>query len=113
MTRCAPDRLCCGPFVAGEIPDPLVYRFLNADGSPKDLTGYTASFCWAERWGAAGGGDASITDAPDGEVTYTWAAGDLATPGRMTGQLWVEQAGGARYASVPIAYDVHAGVCAA
>jgi hypothetical protein len=114
-TRCGPTTLCCGPFVAGEIPDPVVYSFQKADGSPLPLDGYTAWFCWAERWGGAGQADAQVSDAAGGEVTYAWTGGELAAPGRYTGQFWVDRPGSppSRYASLPIRFDVYAPVCAA
>jgi BppU N-terminal domain len=113
MTRCAADELCVGPFVAGEVPDPLVYQYQKADGSPLPLDGYSASFCWAERWGPGGQAGASVTDAPQGEVTYTWTGPEVEQPGQYSAQLWVEKAGSPRYASLRIRYQVAAAVCAA
>lgn len=112
MTACTQATLCCGPFTAGEIPDPLVYRFLNAAGDPIDLQGYQVRFCWAERWvGPVGDENAQTTDAADGEVTYQWAADDLLAPGRYTGLFWATKANQSRYASLPIAFDVLAAGC--
>ena len=111
MSRCTQDALCCGPFMAGEIPDALSYRFLRADGSPVDLQGFQARFCWAERWGPGGSGNAQTTDAVNGEVTYTWGAADIAAPGRYTGHFWVEKGNQTRYASLPIRFDVLAAAC--
>lgn len=115
MSSCPPQTLCCGPFAAGEVPDPLVYSFQKADGSPLPIAGFAAMFCWAERWGPGGQSGASVSNGPAGEVTYTWQAGDLARPGRYQGQFVVTQPGGSgrRYASLMIAFDVLAGVCAA
>jgi hypothetical protein len=111
---CRPARLCCGPFTAGEVPAPLTYRFLDADGAPLPLDGFQAVFCWAERFdpAAAGQQPAQVTDPDQGEVTYTWSGAELASPGRYTGQLWAWDASN-RYASVPISFDSYAAVCAA
>lgn len=108
---CRQTPLCCGPFTAGEVPDPLAYRFQQADGSPIDLQGFQARFCWAERWGPGGEGNAQTTDAAGGEVTYSWQDGDLATPGRYVGYFWVEKGNQIRYASLPIGFDVLAAAC--
>jgi hypothetical protein len=111
-TRCAQDPLCCGPFTAGEVPDPLAYSFLRADGSPIPLGGFTTSFCWSEKWGGAEARPAQLTDAQGGTVTYAWQPGDLDTPGQYTGLFWATDADGApRYASVPIRFDVHWPAC--
>ena len=111
MTTCHQTPLCCGPFVVGERPDPLRYVFLDSAGAPIDLTGYVASFCWAEAWGEVGTGPAEVTDPTGGEVTYTWQPAALASPGRFTGQVWVDDSGGRRYASVPVRYNIAAGIC--
>jgi BppU N-terminal domain len=102
---CRQAPLCCGPFTAGETPDPLRYRFLDGAGDPIDLTGADAAFCFAERWGGVKTGPATV-DAAAGAVTYSWAAGDLADPGRYTGHFWVELDDGRVFASLPIRFDV-------
>jgi hypothetical protein len=112
MTTCAVAPLCCGPFLAGEVPDPIAYRFLQADGSAIDVSGYTVSFCWAERWGGAAARVGQVTDGPAGEVTYTWQPGDLASPGQYTALFWATDPDSApRYASVPIRFDVAFPAC--
>ena len=103
--RCRPVIECIGPFVAGERPDPLVYEFLDADGAPIDLTGYSAQFGYAELWGSP----AALRNATvDGStVVYEWTAADLATPGRYRGELWAADADGTpTYASVALRWDV-------
>jgi hypothetical protein len=104
---CPPQTVCTGPFVAGEVPDPLSYTFLYADGTPINLTGYQARFAYAEQ--AARDAPVSRTAAlgpADGEVVYTWEAADLAVPGRYVGELWAGD-GTLRYASVRVRWNVH------
>jgi hypothetical protein len=104
---CPPQRLCTGPFVAGEVPDPIVYQFQDAAGAPIDLTGFAAlTWCWAERWGGAQARPAEAVDPAQGTVRYVWGADDLDSPGQFTGHFWATQEGGRRYASVPIRFDV-------
>jgi hypothetical protein len=104
--RCRRQTVCLGPFVAGEIPDPLVYEFLDADGNPMDLTGYTASFAYAELWGTPAAVRSAVADGST--VTYTWQASDLAVPGRYHGELWTGEADGIpAYASVQLRWNVH------
>jgi BppU N-terminal domain len=111
---CRQAPLCCGPFVAGEIPDPLVYQFQNADGSPIDLQGYQVQFCFAEQWGGqVREANAQTLDAAQGTVTYDWAATDLALPGRYLAMFWAKKAAQRYYASVPIRFDVAFALCVA
>jgi hypothetical protein len=111
-TRCPAATVCCGPFTVSEVPDPLLYQFQDAAGAPLDLTGFgTVSWCWAERWGGAQARTAEVTDPAQGLTRYVWAEGDLDSPGQFTGHFWVTQAGGRRYASVPIRFDVRWPAC--
>lgn len=65
-----------GPFVAGEIPEPEEYQFLDADGAAIDLTGFTATFSLS--YGATGQSLAADVSTPaEGRVTYEWVAGDI------------------------------------
>lgn len=92
----------------GEIPNPLVYQFLDGDGNPLNLTGYTAKVNIGEKTGGLSvtNGTATITDAPNGKVTYTFTGGEFPTPGHWEIELWVGNAGTRRYASVHILVDV-------
>lgn len=114
MTGCRQEILCCGPFVAGEQPDPITYSFLDADGQPIDLQGFQVQWCWAERWaGPVGEANAQTIDAAGGRVEYDWGQSDLALPGRYTGFFWATKGNQRVYASLPIRFDVHAAACAA
>lgn len=66
-----------GPFVAGEIPVPEEYQFLDADGVAIDLTGFTATFR-LQIGDPPGETKAATVSTPDeGRVTYTWVTGDI------------------------------------
>lgn len=91
-----------GPYVTGEIPPPLEYTFLDANGVAINLTGFAVRFQRAE---VAGGifvnpvtVNGVLTDAVNGKVTYTWVAADFATPGQYAGMFFVGN-GTNRYAS--------------
>lgn len=92
-----------GPYVVGEIPIPLEYQFLDSAGNPINLTGFTAKFQRGERGMTspflnAVTVNAVVTDAINGKVTYTWVAGDFASPGPYAGMFFVGN-GTNRYAS--------------
>lgn len=98
-----------GPYTVGEIPAPLVYQFLDADGAAIDLTGYAARFAYAERWGIAVTANAVVTAAATGHVTYTWDGTEFLVPGQYTALFWVGNNTN-RFASVRLEYDVQASV---
>lgn len=66
-----------GPYCNGERPEPLSYTFLDADGDPIDLTGYTATFRLSINGATGESNAATVTTPASGLVTYTWAADDL------------------------------------
>lgn len=69
-----------GTYTDGEIPEPLEYTFLDADGAVIDLTGFTATFHL--RIGAVDADLAATVSDPDaGEVTHTWLDGELERQG--------------------------------
>lgn len=97
-----------GPFVQGEVPAPLEYQFLGEDGAALNLTGYAARFSCEERGGGNVSKDAvvaSITDATNGYVTYTWDGAEFPTAGRYQAELWVGN-GLHRFASVLLLFTV-------
>jgi len=99
-----------GPYVVGEKPAPLVYQFLNAAGVVLDLSAsYTARFHWRERYGAVTTANATITDAINGKVTYTWVGTEFPTPGQYVGEFWVGN-GSNRFASQLLEWDTRASV---
>jgi hypothetical protein len=66
-----------GPYTSGERPEPLEYSFLDADGAPVNLTGFTATFRLSINGQPGSSNAASVTTPLEGTVTYTWAADDL------------------------------------
>lgn len=99
-----------GPYTAGEIPEPIVHRFVAHDRTPLDLTGFDARYVW-ERAGTTVVSQeqtAAISNPTDGEVTYGWDASDLEVAGNYTAQIWVGD-GANRYASTIFVYEVEDG----
>jgi BppU N-terminal domain len=98
-----------GPFVIGEKPAPLEYQFQKSDGTPLPIAGYTVKFIYRERDGAATTANGTLTDGPNGKVTYTWTGSEFATPGHYQSEFWVGN-GTNRFASILIEFDVRASV---
>jgi BppU N-terminal domain len=93
----------------GEIPNPLVYTFLDSNGNPLNISGYTAKANFAERSGgvSVSGATVAVTDPVNGKVTYTFTGNEFPTAGHWQIELWVGNAGTRRFASVQIDVDVH------
>lgn len=100
-----------GPYVVGEKPSPLEYQFLNSDGAPMNLTGYTAKFVVrpVDDESAAATYNATVTDPTLGKVTYPWTGAELSTPGRHWAEVWVGNTTN-RYASARMTFPVRASV---
>lgn len=83
MTRTGAQEL--GPYTEGEIPAPLAYEFQDADGTPLDLTGYSAVFLHSPSR------DAEVIVTPstlDGAVaTHVWE--ELSIAGIHHAEFWV------------------------
>lgn len=92
--------LFIGLYVTGERPDPLEHTFLDADGAPIDLTGYTASAV-IQAPNAATGVDVTGVSVPSPATgTVRVDLGSLInTPGTWRLEVWVDQEDGRRYAS--------------
>jgi len=109
-----PTKNNLGVFAAGEIPYPFVHTFNTKDASgnkvPIDLTGFTASITFEgpDETKTYGTGTLAITDAANGEVTYTWAAGDFQDVGNYRFLIWVQN-GTNRFASDLNVYHVYDG----
>jgi hypothetical protein len=104
MTTCSPA-VNTGNYVVGEKPAPLEYQYLDADGVPINLTGYTAKFVYREIFGAETVADATVTDAVAGKVTYVWDGSELTTSGDYRAYFWVGNNTN-RFASVLITWNV-------
>jgi hypothetical protein len=94
----------------GEIPNPLVYQFLDSLGNPLNITGYTCKVNVCERIsgvcsviGAAG----TVPLGADGKISYTFTGAEFPTAGKWEIEVWVGNAGARRFASVKIKVDVH------
>lgn len=95
-----------GPWTAGEKPGRLEYTFLDANGDPIDLTGYTITFVY-ERYGAAAvTRSAVLVTAASGIVGYTFVAADLDTGGIYNGEFRATNGTNA-YASERLIYRVY------
>lgn len=106
MSRgCAPEEVCIGPYVAGEIPAPLEYQFLDSDGLAINITGYAARFIYTPPGAAAVTVTATVTDGVNGKVTYTWTGAELVLAGRYSGEVWIGN-GVQRFASLRITWSV-------
>lgn len=99
-----------GEFAVGEIPGPALHQFLDNDGNPINLTGFTASIEIESRpvTPGLGTGTVAITDIPNGIVSYTWVAADMMIVGFYRLQIWVTKAGSALSSDV-FAYEIYAG----
>lgn len=101
-----------GFFAAGEIPPDLRHQFLDFNGDPVDLTGFTTLSMQVEvhpvGTGPYGDGPKILTTPAQGIVTYSWSATDMAEPGSYRAQLWASD-GTKRYASDVIIYTVYDG----
>lgn len=101
-----------GPYVVGEIPPPLEYTFLDANGVAINLTGFAVRFQRALVDGGFTGAvtlNGALSDAVNGKVTYTWTAADFPSPGRYGGMFFVGN-GVNRYASWLITWTTCASV---
>ena len=100
-----------GSYVVGEVPPPLTYQFLDADGTIINLTGFTiARFHWSDYVDGGVAVDpvaelAAITNPSEGLVTYTWDGDEFATTGEHVGQFFVND-GTIQYASILITWQV-------
>lgn len=103
------------PFVVGEIPDPLEYQFLDGNGAPMPLAGYSAKFSTRLVEGSVpivNNAAATISDAPNGKVTYAWTGAEFPYPGKYYAEFWIGN-GTQRYASVRIKFTVRSTVSTA
>jgi hypothetical protein len=93
-----------GPYIQGEIPDPIVVIFEDNTGVKLDLTGYTTPQWITRRHLVSSGFAFTGTDpaavvntavvnadqsAHKGEVTYTWVLADMSTAGDYEAEMWV------------------------
>jgi hypothetical protein len=99
-----------GSYVVGEVPPPLEYQFLDADGQPINLAGFTTvTFQWAEliqgQFVNPTTVSASVTDALTGKVTHVWLGNEFDSPGEHAALFFVND-GTTQYASILITWQV-------
>lgn len=99
-----------GSYVVGEVPPPLEYQFLDADGNPIDLTGFgTATFQWSPfiqgQFTDPHVETATVTDPTAGKVTYAWDGDEFTAPGEYAALFYVND-GTTQYASLLINWHV-------
>ena len=78
-----------GPYVEGEIPEPLEYQFLDASGAALNLAGYTAAFRLKVGVAPTLVLPAAVSTPAEGRVEHVWQAGELATSRSVRCQFWV------------------------
>ena len=98
-----------GPYTVGEVHAPLTVQFLDASGSPVNLTGYTAKFVWAKKGGTPTEANATITDTANGIVTVPWTAAVWQASGPYELEVWVGN-GAFRLASELFEFEVRKAV---
>lgn len=96
--------------MVGEVPPPLEYQFLDADGNPIDLTGFlVATFQWSPyvqgQFVDPHVDGASVTTPLDGRVTYVWDGQEFSSPGSYAAMFFVND-GTTQYASILIYWHV-------
>jgi hypothetical protein len=97
-----------GPWTRGEIPEDLVYTFLDAKGKKIPLFGFTGVFVMQKDGGT--GEERPVTvDEDESAVHYVWLEADLADEASFAGQFWVGN-GVHRLASTDYEWDVEAPV---
>lgn len=99
-----------GSFVVGEVPPPLEYQFLDANGVAINLTGFTVvTFQWSElvqgQFVNPVTETGTVSDALNGVVTYVWDGDEFDAPGAHAGIFYVND-GTTQYASILITWQV-------
>lgn len=90
MTATIGSRITIGPYAQGEIPDPLLYTFLDFDGNPIPLDDFDERVGFLRQPGATTAVERTIdTTDTEGQVQWTWATDDLENSGTHYLSLWV------------------------
>lgn len=99
-----------GPFVCGEKIPALQYQYLDPNNVPINLTGFTVRFAIREYNDlAATAVNASLADALNGVVSYSWTGSEIPTPGHYVCEFWAGN-GTVRYASARIEFDARVAI---
>lgn len=100
-----------GSFVTGEVPLPLEYQYLDVDGNPLNLTGYSAArFQWGlyDRHAVIVNPvteTATVSSPSTGKVRYAWDGDEFDVTGPHAGQFFVSN-GLNQFASLLITWQV-------
>lgn len=93
-----------GPWTQGEIPENLVYTFLDNDDEVIPLAGFDGVFVM-QKIGDVGEERPVVVDEVNNTVTYVWLEADLAEVASFAGMFWVGN-GEHRHASTDYEWDV-------
>lgn len=110
MSRLTRPSVELGSYVVGEVPPPLEYQFLDADGNPIDLTGFgVATFQWSPyvqgQFIDPHIETATVSTPTEGRVTYVWDGTEFQLPGEYASMFFVND-GTTQYASILIFWHV-------
>ena len=93
MTLEAQKVVRIGPYAKGELPQPLLITFKNADDTVINLTGFTADMVIVpvDHVDSGLGAGAATVESPetDGVTQYVFVAADMDTVGLFRAQMWV------------------------
>ena len=97
-----------GDLVVGEKPAPVQYQFLDSNGAPIDLTGYTVKIIVRERDASVGNQfNGVLANAAAGIAQYTFTGAEYPTPGHYMAEFWAGNLT-QRFASYIITFRVRA-----
>ena len=110
MSRIQRPSVELGSYVVGEVPPPLEYQFLDADGAAIDLTGFgTATFQWSPyvqgQFIDPHVATATVSTPLEGRVTHAWDGTEFTAPGEYAALFFVND-GTVQYASILIFWHV-------
>lgn len=110
MSRLSRPSVELGSYVVGEVPPPLEYQFLDANGIAIDLTGFgTATFQWSPyvqgQYTDPHVETATVSTPDEGRVTYAWDGTEFQSPGEYAAVFFVND-GSVQYASILIFWHV-------
>lgn len=96
-----------GPYYRGEVTIPLKHNFQDSDGGNIDITGYNARAVleFPDGTSTVLTSNITVSDGPEGEVTYTFDGAETADLSQHSLQLWVSN-GVQKLASHRFYFDV-------
>jgi hypothetical protein len=101
MSLSTSDYTTLGPYISGEIPEPWVHQFADADGTAIDITGYSVRVTYrlysSTGYSTQTVRNGTLSDSTAGKAGYTWVSGDFDAAGTLHGELTIGN-GSNRYA---------------